>query len=119
MRKQKLKALTQELTISVTQDHISITWQNWKPVPHLAESDPMFLIIKPYLPLSVLTVGVPRPFLLLTQSSKSLTVLRLFWVLQSLVEGSLLLSLVKGKARELQTEVQGPRCGLRLNSMWL
>ena len=97
MRKLKLKAVTQELTISVTQGHISITWQNWKPIPCLAESDPVFLIIKPHLPLSVLTVGLPRPFLFLTQSSKSLTVLRLFWVLQSLVEGSSSLEPGKGE----------------------
>ena len=126
MRKPKFRVVTQEITINITQGHITITWQNWKPTPRLAESDSALLIIKPCLPLSAL-LGLPRPFLFLTQSSKSLVVLRLFWVLQSLAEGSLLLSLIKGKASELQTEAQGPSCGLRLtvcgyrqykNSLW-
>lgn len=113
MRKPKFRVVTQELTINITQGHISITWQNWKPTPRLAESDSLLLIIKQCLPLSAL-LGLPRPFLFLTRSSKSLVVLRLFWVLQSLAEGSLLLSLIKAKASELQTEAQGPSCGLRL-----
>lgn len=114
MRKPKFRVVTQELTINITQGHISITWQNWKLTPRLAESDSMLLIIKRCLPLSAL-LGLPRPFLFLTRSSKSLVVLRLFCFTES-SRGLSSLEPDKGKASELQAEAQGPRCGLRLTA---